>query len=179
MSSPVSSLPDRWVERIWAAMRATYGAAFDRQWECPAGVDPLQHVADLKAHWGRELARFQQCPQAIAYGLDNLPPHPPNLIEFKAACNRRPEPAMPALPAPKPDPERLGEALKRLAQTQGEKPQGNSLAWADDLREREQHQKPGTGASLREGLTKFQREAWREALHVPRNHPAFAPLEAA
>jgi len=55
----------------------------------------------------------------------------------------------------------------------------SSLAWAYALREREQHQKPGTGASLREGLTKFQREAWREALHVPRNHPASASLEAA
>ena len=51
MSSPESSLPEAWVQRIFATMRATYGAALDRQWECPAGADPVafdrEHVIVL------------------------------------------------------------------------------------------------------------------------------------
>lgn len=76
MSRHESSLPETWVERIWATMRATYGAAFDRQWQCPEGEDPVRHVASLKAHWGRELSRYQQNPDAIRYALENLPKYP-------------------------------------------------------------------------------------------------------
>ena len=107
MSHPDSSLPEAWVERIWQAMRATYGATFDRQWECPAGADPVEHVRAMKAFWGRELSRYQQNPQAIRYGLENLPTFPPNLIEFRAICNRRPDAVQPMLPAPPADPERV------------------------------------------------------------------------
>lgn len=111
MSHPESSLPEPWVERIWQAMRATYGATFDRQWECPAGADPVEHVRSLKAFWGRELSRYQQNPQAIRYGLENLPNFPPNLIEFRAICNRRPDAVPPMLPAPPADPERVRAVL--------------------------------------------------------------------
>lgn len=114
MSHPDSSLPDSWVERIWLAMRATYGATFDRQWECPAGSDPVEHVRGLKAFWGRELSRLQQNPAAIRYGLENLPTFPPNLIEFRALCNRRPEQNLPALPAPPADPKRVADALAKI-----------------------------------------------------------------
>jgi len=115
-----SSLPEAWVERIFATMRATYGAAFDRQWECPAGADVAAHMHGIKAHWGRELARYQQNPDAIRYALDNLPAYPPNLIEFRAICNRRPDATVPQLPAPKPDPQRVAEALAPLVASRGQ-----------------------------------------------------------
>jgi len=134
MSHHESSLPDAWVERIWATMRATYGAAFDRQWQCPEGEDPLRHVSTLKAHWGRELGRYQQAPDAIRYALDNLPAYPPNLIEFRAACNRRPDAPVPQLPAPKPDPQRVAEALAPLAAARAQASQArHPREWARSL----------------------------------------------
>lgn len=152
MSMHESSLPEAWVERIFATMRATYGAAFDRQWECPPGVDPADHGQQLKAHWGRELARYQQSPDAIRYGLENLPPHPPNLVEFRSSCNRRPDQAQLSLPPVKADPARVAQALSRMrAGIKAENPK----AWAWRLRDRE---------NAGERLTIAQRDMWRAAL---------------
>ena len=152
MSMHESSLPEAWVERIFATMRATYGAAFDRQWECPPGVAPEDHGRQLKAHWGRELARYQQAPDAIRHGLDNLPPHPPNLVEFRAACNRRPEQAQLALPPAKADPGRVAAELSRMRMAGGS---DDPKAWAWRLRDRE---------NAGERLTIAQRDMWRAAL---------------
>lgn len=153
MSNPESSLPESWVERIWATMRATYGAAFDRQWECPAGIDPAEHVKTLKAHWGRELARYQQNPSAIRYGLENLPPHPPNLVEFRAACNRRPN-YVKALPAPKADPARVAKMVDGIARPAPRDPKD----WARSLQAREERGEP---------ISYAQSKMWRAALGVP------------
>jgi hypothetical protein len=116
MSTPVSSLPEPWVERIWSTMRATYGATFDRQWQCPENVEPAQHVAELKAVWGRGLAGLQQNPQAISFALENLPEFPPNLQQFKTLCARRPDSAQLAIgrDRPAPNPERLAELRAKL-----------------------------------------------------------------
>ena len=146
-------LPDAWVERIWLAMRATYGAAFDRQWACPAGADPAEHVRGLKAHWGRELARYQQAPDAIRHALDNLPERVPNLVEFKAMCNRRPDYAPPALPAPKADPAKVAELIAKVDRGSILDPK----EWARKLKAREE-------GSKEHGLTQYQRDAWRTAL---------------
>jgi len=156
MSSPVQSLPDAWVERIWSAMRATYGASFDRQWQCPEGEEPARHVAGLKAHWARELGAFLGNPDALRHGLENLPPHTPNLVEFREICRARPDRPVPELPAPPADAGRVAEALGKLRA-----PQGASLGyrvWAVRLREREQAGEP---------LSLFARAAWREVLQVP------------
>lgn len=185
MQTQAQALPASWVERIWLAMRATYGAAFDRQWECPAGCDPVKHVEGLKAHWARELGVYREKGEAIGYALDNLPPHPPNLIEFKAACNRLPTAAPKALPAPKADPERLAAQLRRLGALKGAT--NNPRQWAWDLMDRERRQKPKQPVTVREGLTRFQRQAWREALGLPVQMPlaecvialGLAELEAA
>lgn len=116
MSTPVSSLPENWVERIWTTMRATYGAAFDRQWECPADVEPEKHVAGLKAVWGRELRGFQQNPRAIAHALDHLPADfPPNLLQFAALCRRAPQfHVQERLPAPKADQAVIAQVLEAV-----------------------------------------------------------------
>jgi hypothetical protein len=153
MSHPDSSLPDAWVERIWTTMRGFYGAAFDRQWECPEGIDPVQHVADLKAVWGRELRGFQQNPRAIAHGLDHLPERPPNLPEFAALCRRVPEPAQKALPAPKVDASFVASVLGAIKRPEAKDPK----AWARALRDDE-----ARGVSL----TIAQKAAWRTALSV-------------
>ena len=89
------SLPPEWMERIFAAMRQSYGTTFDRQWSAPAGLDDAgmrEHADAQMRRWGRELAGFMRAPEAIRYALDNLPEFPPNLPEFKALCMRRPEP---------------------------------------------------------------------------------------
>lgn len=152
MSTPESSLPERWVQRIFATMRATYGAAFDRQWQCPAGTDPADHVAAMLSHWGRELRAYQQNPSAISYALDNLPEHPPNLVEFKAMCRRRPETGAPMLAAPRVPPQRMLEAVAAIARPVQ---RADPKAWARDFEERE---------SRGEQLTVAQRTAWRLAL---------------
>lgn len=152
MSTSESSLPERWVQRIFATMRATYGAAFDRQWQCPAGTDPADHVAAMLEHWGRELRAYQQNPGAISYALENLPEHPPNLVEFKAMCRRRPETNVPRLEAPKVDKQRILAAISSF--TLGSKIE-DPKGWARALETRE---KGG------EQLTDAQRMMWRSAL---------------
>jgi hypothetical protein len=154
MSHQESSLPDAWVERIWSVMRATYGASFDRQWQCPEGVDPSDHVKSLKWFWAQSLSGYQQSPQAIHFALDNLPAHPPNLVEFKSICMRRPEPELAKLPEPKADPKIAEAVLKSIEKPNGRHPK----EWAENLQSREQ-----SG----ERLSQFSRGAWREALNTP------------
>lgn len=151
MSNPESSLPETWVRKIFATMRATYGASFDRQWQCPAGADPAEHAAEMIGHWGRELRGYQQSPSAIAHALDNLPANPPNLIEFKALCRHAPQYMAPALPAPKPNMEVAAQALKGV-NVEAFDPK----EWAKDLKARE--------ARDPKGMTAAQRWMWREAL---------------
>lgn len=108
--------PAPWVQRLWAEMRREYGAAFDRQWQCPAGVEPGDHVAGLMLHWARKLSQFKGRPHAIRYGLDNLPPHPPSLPEFVSICKQAPDPPVMMIrdASRKPDPKRLAEILAKL-----------------------------------------------------------------
>ena len=108
--------PAPWVQRLWAEMRREYGAAFDRQWQCPADVDPRDHVAGLMQHWARKLGQFKSRPHAIRFGLDNLPPHPPSLPEFVALCKQAPDPPVVMIrdASRKPDPARLAEIIAKM-----------------------------------------------------------------
>lgn len=154
------ALPTEWVEKVFEVMRATYGAAFDRMWAAPDGVDPVRHVAAVKAAWARELAGLAAHPEALRYALDNLPARPPNLVEFAQLCARRPEPMTRALPVPKPDPARVREALARMRQVQAVDPK----AWARELRDRELLH----GRMLANGrrMTFAQKTMWRAALQT-------------
>lgn len=160
MSHPESSLPDAWVRKIWDTMRSTYGAAFDRQWECPVGTTPEAHVQNLMAVWGRGLAQLQQNPQAIAYGLDNLPEDfPPNLLQFRAICNRRPDPKLPALEAPRAAPEKVREMVSKLIKTPGET---DLLDWARALHAADQKDGTFNGRPI----TLAQRQTYKQALRL-------------
>lgn len=134
-------------------MRNTYGSSFDRQWECPVGVDPQAHVASLMAHWAEELGRFGNAPEAIGYALENLPEFPPSLVQFKAICNRAPGPVFKALPQPEADKAVVAKALAKAAEAI--KPQHDVL-----FRQREHMAMELRG----ERLSMRQREFWRIAL---------------
>lgn len=142
------SLPEPWVEKIFRKLSATYGAAFQRQYD---GVD----LADVKANWAHELAVFQQAPDAIAYGLDHLPAdhRPPTVLQFRDACRRPTEHATSTLrlPMPKADPE-LARAVRAAWKPAGT---GGPRAWAERLQQREERG---------ERLTQYQAQAWRRAL---------------
>lgn len=150
-SSSTERMPAEWVQHIWTVLRANYGAHFDRQWQCPAGVEPAEHVASLMAVWGEKLGGFAKNPAAIRHALDNLPADPPNLLQFRALCIGRPEPAPLALPAPPADPARVAAAMATVVKLQAESPKD----WAWRLKEREE-----SG----ERLSMAQKAMWRAAL---------------
>jgi hypothetical protein len=143
------SLPDSWVNKIFDRMLVTYGAKWARLWE---GVD----IAAVKADWAQQLEGFDGA--AIFYALRYLPTeHPPTVLQFRDLCRKAPVMAqVPRLEAPKADPERVRELLKRMAETIRSR---SALDWAYDLQRREQEG---------EALTPGQRAAWRDALaHGP------------
>lgn len=78
---PVAAIPQRWVETLFATMSATYGARFADLWR---GTN----IAQVKRHWGSELAKLTS-PQMKA-GRENLMalPKPPTLPEFLALCRQ-------------------------------------------------------------------------------------------
>lgn len=154
MFQPESSLPDAWVEKIWSVMRATYGSAFDRQWECPEGMEPALHVRSLKAHWCRELRCFIGKPDAIAYALEHLPAQPPNLIQFRGLCVQRPEPLPKELPAPRANDEFVRKVVGGIV-SKAKSLSLDGRGWAHTLRAREE-----SG----DRLTMAQRQMWRAAL---------------
>jgi len=163
-SPAVDPPPAPWVQRLWAEMRREYGAAFDRQWQCPAGVEPCDHVAGLMLHWARKLSQFKARPHAIRYGLDNLPPHPPSLPEFVAICKQAPDPPTVMLNEQKSDPAVAAAAIKaaqEIAHIASAKPIGNK-DWAWRMRDRELNH----GGELESGcmMRQFHRDAWRQAL---------------
>lgn len=166
MSTPESCLPDAWMQRIFAAMRATYGVAFDRQWEsppCPPGVDPQAHVhahyEGIKAHWARELGGYVRNPDAIRHALAHLPDAPPALPAFKALLARAPVMAPPALPAPQADPQAVAAAVGRAMAAPA---QHDPKAWAHRLLARVE-----AGERLPHAHVQMARQALRLDLATP------------
>lgn len=144
------SLPSAWVDRLFEKLVLVYGHAFLRRWE---GLD----MAKVKADWAHELRGYAQSPDAVRYALEHLPKDgPPTVLALRELCRefaRRVPMTPPALPAPKPDPQRLAHTLTRLGQFRvGER---DLRAWAWALKAREE---------AGERLTPAQRSAWREAL---------------
>ena len=154
MNNSPALLPDRWIQRIWDTMRATYGSAFDRMWSAPSGSDPVEHVKGLMFHWAKELGVYSSNSDAIAYALGNLPDLPPNLMQFKALCNRRPEPKRPALPAPDVNKEAAAKAIASAMSA--------AAGPADRFTPIRQLMYREISGDKR--LTRFQKDFWRVAL---------------
>lgn len=108
-------LPMPWVERIFEKLTLIYGREFLARWDS-CGV-PLDEV---KADWAKELGGFLNHPEALAYGLENVPrDRPPTVLQFREICRKAPVKAAPALtyqgtPMPEPVRQKLRELTERL-----------------------------------------------------------------
>lgn len=142
-------LPDAWVKSLFARMQVRYGDSWTRKWE---GLD----MAAVEADWSEELGGFANAPDAIKYGLAHLPREwPPTAGQFAALCLRRPDAALPALPAPTADAAVVAAAVAKAIG--GPKSDTDPKAWAWRLRRLELE-------CCR--LSMAQRAMWREALKV-------------
>lgn len=145
------SLPLPWIDRIFEKLTMTYGRDFMDRWK---GLS----IPDVKTDWANELAGFERWGEAIAYALENLPASkPPTVLEFRDIARKAPKPDRPALPEPKPDPERLRQELDKLAKVRQGTQVGNRVdhkAWARLLQARE-----AAGEILNLTVSRFAREA--------------------
>ena len=132
------------VDWIFGRMAVRYGSAWAAKW---AGTP----IDVLKADWVQELAHCKR--DSILYAMRYLPlDHPPNVAQFSAICARAPEVALPMLPAPDADPERVAIALGKARASVLPR---LDRQWAVRLQARE---------VSGEKLSLVQRHAWREAL---------------
>ena len=110
----------RWVDVLFSRLHVRYGAAWLAKWE---GID----VDAVKADWHEQLATiFERNPQAIAYGLQNLPTgYPPNSDQFARLCTQQPPPVHQSLPAPeaKPNPAFAAEVIRRIEEARKADPE--------------------------------------------------------
>ena len=102
------SLPIAWVDRIFSKLTLAYGNQFLARWQ---GLD----LDAVKCDWATELSGFENHPTAIAFALQSLDPDkPPTVLMFRAIARRAPAVELPALPAPKADPQRVADELAKL-----------------------------------------------------------------
>jgi len=102
------SLPLPALDRLFIRLQATYGRDFMSRYE---GVD----INAVKTSWAHELSGYSKNMMPLAWALENLPDRAPNVLEFRALCRRAPAPAVPALPEPKADMDRVAAELEKLA----------------------------------------------------------------
>ncbi|MBN3838866.1 hypothetical protein [Burkholderia sp. Ac-20349] len=78
---PVTAIPQLWVEALFEAMSANYGARFADLWR---GTD----IAKVKRHWGNELAKLSR--EQLKAGVDHLSVlgRAPTVPEFLAHCRQ-------------------------------------------------------------------------------------------
>lgn len=98
----------RAIDRLFERLGATYGAS----WEHSIGNAP---ISDVKTVWAHELEPFKGSLHRLAWALENLPEHCPNVIQFKKLCRMAPSPEVEQLPEPKADPARVAAELAKLA----------------------------------------------------------------
>lgn len=107
------SLQPELIDMVFTKLTLVYGRDFLARWE---GLN----LSDVKNDWAHELSGFEKHPQAIAYGLKNLPmDKPPNALQFRALCRKVPPPEFEALPAPKADQEKVRAMLDGLRDRMG------------------------------------------------------------
>lgn len=109
---PANAIPERWVEALFSAMAATYGARFADLWR---GAK----VEDVKRQWGVELARLTSAQMKAGRETMTDLERPPTLPEFMAHCRRaRVEAVASEAPrlenSPSVTPEMADEGLKKI-----------------------------------------------------------------
>jgi len=148
------------VDWIFARMLVRYGASWVAKWN---GV-PMEAVA---ADWAHELERVPR--DSILYALGYLPlEFPPTVAQFKAICQRAPEPKVLAIrDEVKADKAKVDAIVGTLKERLAAR---HRLQWAHDLAAREKRGEP---------LTPVQAAAWREALNkVPMsNGGLYTPID--
>lgn len=156
-------LPLEWIDSLFARMAVRYGASWLAKWN---GID----IAAVKSDWAQELEGFASNPDAIKYGLVNLPlDFPPNAAQFKAICMNRPDIAPLSLAEGKAKPESVAKVNAKAAELiemwRNRKPR----QWVDDLRAK---QARGETLSFR------QQEALKSAeeKHRPEIVGTFTPI---
>jgi hypothetical protein len=150
-------LPLSWVDKIFHKLTLIYGRDFIGRWE---GLE----LADVKTDWAHELSGFENFPDGIAFALQNMQPgRPPNVLEFKAMALKAPRQEFKQLDAPKADPARIAEELRK-ANAAVKKPAHHGIdhkAWAKTLIARHE-----AGEKVRPISLKFARDALRMHLNV-------------
>lgn len=128
-SWPAHAIPERWVEALFTAMAATYGARFADLWR-GAKID------DVKRQWGVELARLTSAQMKAGRETMTDLERPPTLPEFMAHCRRarveaaaHEQPQLPEMPSITP--EQAAENIELLNRTLSrmQRP-GPSAEWA-------------------------------------------------
>lgn len=125
----------RMIEAVFAKLLLVYGAG-----RLNAAYRD-QDISTVKRHWAHELRGLIESD--IAYGLTVLPPDfVPNVLQFKAACQRAPVEAVKAIAGPPASPERVKRALARFAELRGQLLKGGDpKAWAWVLLRRAEHER--------------------------------------
>lgn len=80
-SWPANAIPERWVEALFTAMSATYGARFADLWR---GTK----IEDIKRQWGVELGRLTSAQMKAGRETMTDLERAPTLPEFMAHCRR-------------------------------------------------------------------------------------------
>ncbi len=113
MTSQLKVLPSSWVERIFARLTGVYGREFTGQFSSGMvdGVDV--GLENAKQVWAEELGMFADHPDALRYGLANLPEKVPNCIRFREVCKNAPRPQYFKLEH-KPTPEERAASRERI-----------------------------------------------------------------
>jgi hypothetical protein len=102
------SLPLKWVDALFDRLSIAFGRDFLGRWE---GMP----IAKIKTDWSECLRGFVDHPEAIAFGLANLPDSkPPTAQEFRAICRQAPIISPALLPAPKAEESLVAEHLRKM-----------------------------------------------------------------
>ena len=141
----------RMIEAVFAKLLLVYGPRLVASF---GGVD----IGTVKRHWTHELRGILESD--LAYGLTVLPPDfVPNVLQFKAACQRAPVEAVKAIAGPPASPERVKRALARFAELRGQLLKGGDpKAWASRILVRHESGERVPSCHLRMARTAIERE---------------------
>jgi len=107
MSDDIAQAVPAMVEAVFAKLLLVYGAGRLN------ATYRDQDIGTVKRHWAHELRGMNASD--IAYGLGVLPPDfVPNVLQFKAACQRAPVASIQQIAGPPASPERVKRVLARM-----------------------------------------------------------------